>query len=108
MTGEVAVCLTFKNISQEVLSDLVINFKCKNAAGEVVCEAPYHYENLNVNQGELFGQDDAVYVAKRLGGQRGCGTEERRICKRRIPFAGAVQAGAPARAQALPPGWPAA
>ena len=63
VTGEVAVCLTFKNISQEVLSDLVINFKCKNAAGEVVCEAPYHYESLNVNQGELFGQDDAVYVA---------------------------------------------
>ena len=60
VTGEVAVCLTFKNISQEVLSDLVINFKCKNAAGEVVCEAPYHYESLNVNQGELFGQDDAV------------------------------------------------
>ena len=63
VTGEVAVCLTFKNISQEVLSDLVINFKCKNAAGEVMCEAPYHYESLNVNQGELFGQDDAVYVA---------------------------------------------
>ena len=63
VTGEVAVCLTFKNISQEVLSDLVISFKCKNAAGEVVCEAPYHYESLNVNPGELFGQDDAVYVA---------------------------------------------
>ena len=34
-TGEVAVCLTFKNVGTEPLTGLVVHFKCKDAAGQV-------------------------------------------------------------------------
>ena len=36
-TGEVAVCLTFKNVGTEPLTGLVVHFKCKDAAGQVLC-----------------------------------------------------------------------
>ncbi len=62
-TGEVAVCLTFKNISSEKIAGLVVKFKCKNRQGELICEDQYYYEDLNAGQGELFGSDDAVYVS---------------------------------------------
>ncbi len=62
-TGEVAVCLTFKNISSEKIAGLVVKFKCKNRQGELICEDQYYYEDLNAGQGELFGADDAVYVS---------------------------------------------
>ena len=35
-TGEVAVCLTFKNVGTEPLTGLVVHFKCKDAAGQVL------------------------------------------------------------------------
>ena len=38
VTGEVAVCLTFKNVGTEPLTGLVVHFKCKDAAGQVLCE----------------------------------------------------------------------
>lgn len=63
MTGEIAVCLTFKNVGTEPLTGLVIHFKCKDAAGQVLCEDDFYYEQLNVQPGELFGSDDAVYVS---------------------------------------------
>lgn len=61
-TGEVAVCLTFKNISSEKISGLVVKFKCKNRQGNIICEEQYYYEDLQAGQGELFGADDAVYM----------------------------------------------
>lgn len=64
INGEVAVCLTFKNVSAEQIAGLVIKFKCKNRQGEVICEDQYYYEGLQAGQGELFGADDAVYVSE--------------------------------------------
>ena len=63
VTGEVAVCLTFKNVGTEPLTGLVIHFKCKDAAGQVLCEDDFYYENLNAQPGYLFGADDAVFVS---------------------------------------------
>ena len=37
-TGEVAVCLTFKNISKVTLTALEIHFKCKGVDGVILCE----------------------------------------------------------------------
>ena len=63
MTGEVAVCLTFKNVGTEPLTGLVVHFKCKDAAGQVLCEDDFYYEQLNAQSGAVFGSDDAVYVS---------------------------------------------
>lgn len=63
VTGEVAVCLTFKNVGTEPLTGLVVHFKCKDAAGQVLCEDDFYYESLDVQPGEVFGSDDAVYVS---------------------------------------------
>lgn len=63
VTGEVAVCLTFKNVGTEPLTGLVIHFKCKDAAGQILCEDDFYYEQLNAMPGDLFGADDAVYVS---------------------------------------------
>ena len=62
-TGEVAVCLTFKNVSSETITGLVVKYKCKNRQGQVICEDQYYYENISAGQGDLFGMDDAVYVS---------------------------------------------
>lgn len=64
VTGEVAVCLTFKNIGTAPLTGQVIHFKCKDAAGQILCEDDFYYEQLNVQPGELFGSDDAVFVSE--------------------------------------------
>lgn len=61
-TGEVAVCLTFKNVAPQPVSGLVVRFKCKSPAGTLLCEDEYYYEGLTAAQGDLFGADDAVYV----------------------------------------------
>lgn len=63
VTGEVAVCLTFKNVGTEPLTGLVVHFKCKDAAGQILCEDDFYYEDLNVQPGDLFGSDDAVFVS---------------------------------------------
>lgn len=63
VTGEVAVCLTFKNVGTAPLTGLVIHFKCKDAAGQVLCEDDFYYEQLDAQPGDLFGSDDAVYVS---------------------------------------------
>lgn len=38
VTGEVAVCLTFKNVGTEPLTGFIIHFKCKDASGQILCE----------------------------------------------------------------------
>ena len=63
VTGEVAVCLTFKNVGTEPLTGLVVHFKCKDDAGQVLCEDDFYYEQLNAQPGAVFGSDDAVYVS---------------------------------------------
>ena len=63
VTGEVAVCLTFKNVGTEPLTGFIIHFKCKDASGQILCEDDFYYEQLNVQPGELFGADDAVFVS---------------------------------------------
>ena len=63
VTGEVAVCLTFKNVGTEPMTGLVVHFKCKDAAGQVLCEDDFYYEQLNAQPGAVFGSDDAVHVS---------------------------------------------
>lgn len=63
VTGEVAVCLTFKNVGTEPLTGLVVHFKCKDAAGQVLCENDFYYEQLDAQPGAVFGSDEAVYVS---------------------------------------------
>ena len=62
VTGEIAVCLTFKNVAEAPISGLVVRFKVKNQAGDVLCEDQFYYEHLAAAKGELFGADDAVFV----------------------------------------------
>ena len=61
-SGENAVCLTFKNISRVTLTALEIHFKCKGVDGVILCEDEFEYRDLNVQPGESFGMDDAVFV----------------------------------------------
>ena len=63
VTGEVAVCLTFKNVAPQPVSGLVVRFKCKSPAGTLLCEDEYTYEGFAAAQGDLFGADDAVYIS---------------------------------------------
>ena len=62
ISGEHAVCLTFKNISKVTLTALEIHFKCKGVDGVILCEDRFEYRDLEVKPGELFGMDDAVFV----------------------------------------------
>ena len=64
VSGEIAVCLTFKNVSEAPISGLVVRFKCKNQAGEILCQDQYYYEGLAAAKGDLFGADDAVFVTE--------------------------------------------
>ena len=63
VNGEVAVCLTFKNVGTEPLTGLVVHFKCKDAAGQILCEDDFYYEQLDAQPGDVFGSDEAVYVS---------------------------------------------
>jgi len=62
VSGEHAVCLTFKNISKVTLTALEIHFKCKGVDGVILCEDQFEYRDLEIKPGELFGMDDAVFV----------------------------------------------
>ena len=65
VSGEHAVCLTFKNISRVTLTALEIHFKCKGVDGVILCEDQFEYRDLEVKPGELFGQDDAVFITSK-------------------------------------------
>lgn len=65
VSGENAVCLTFKNISRVALTALDIHFKCKGTDGVPLCEDRFEYRDLNVKPGEMFGMDDAVFVTEK-------------------------------------------
>ena len=62
VSGEHAVCLTFKNISRVTLTALEIHFKCKGVDGVILCEDQFEYRDIEVKPGELFGMDDAVFI----------------------------------------------
>ena len=65
VSGEHAVCLTFKNISKVTLTALEIHFKCKGVDGVILCEDRFEYHNLEAKPGEMFGMDDAVFVTSK-------------------------------------------
>ena len=65
VSGDRAVCLTFKNISRVNLTALDICFKCKTTGGEILCEDDFQYRDLDVKPGELFGMDDAVFITQK-------------------------------------------
>ena len=46
VSGEHAVCLTFKNISRVTLTALEIHFKCKGVDGVILCEDEFEYRDL--------------------------------------------------------------
>lgn len=62
VSGEHAVCLTFRNISRVTLTALEIHFKCKGVDGVLLCEDDFEYRDLSIQPGESFGMDDAVFV----------------------------------------------
>lgn len=62
-SGQIVICLTFKNVGTETVEGLSIRFKCKNRQGQIVYEDKFAYEELKARQGDLFGADDAVYVS---------------------------------------------
>ena len=65
ISGEHAVCLTFKNISKVTLTALEIHFKCKGVDGIILCEDEFEYRDIAVKPGECFGMDDAVFVTQK-------------------------------------------
>ena len=65
LSGENAVCLTFKNISKVTLTALEIHFKCKGVDGVILCEDEFEYRDLTAKPGESFGMDDAVFVTQK-------------------------------------------
>ena len=65
VSGDHAVCLTFKNISRVTLTALEIHFKCKGVDGVILCEDEFEYSGLEVKPGESFGMDDAVFVTQK-------------------------------------------
>ena len=65
VSGDRAVCLTFKNISRVNLTALEIRFKCKTTGGEILCEDEFAYRDLDIKPGELFGMDDAVFITQK-------------------------------------------
>ena len=65
LSGENAVCLTFKNISKVTPTALEIHFKCKGVDGIILCEDAFEYREIEVKPGESFGMDDAVFVTQK-------------------------------------------
>ena len=65
VSGDHAVCLTFKNISRVTLTALEIHFKCKGVDGVILCEDQFEYRDIEVKPGESFGMDDAVFVTQK-------------------------------------------
>lgn len=63
-SGDIAVCLSFKNISSQPVTGLLVEFKCKDRTGTVVCQDRFEYQGLNAANGQIFGSDDAVYISQ--------------------------------------------
>ncbi len=59
-----AVTLTFKNIANIVLNSLNISYVCKDKSGNAVVQNNFSYTGLQVQEGEMFGSNDAVFVSE--------------------------------------------
>lgn len=64
VSGDVAVCLSFKNITSNPLSSLAVTFKCKDRNGGIICQDQFVYEGLDAADGQVFGADDAVFISQ--------------------------------------------
>lgn len=64
VSGDIAVCLSFKNITNDPINGLLVEFKCKDRSGTVVCQDRFEYQDLNAANGQIFGSDDAVYISQ--------------------------------------------
>ncbi len=64
VSGDIAVCLSFKNITSQPIVGLLVDFKCKDRNGGVVCQDQFYYQGLDTSNGQVFGADDAVYISK--------------------------------------------
>ena len=62
VSGEHAVCLTFKNISRVTLTALEIHFKCKGVDGVILCEDKFEYRDLQVGVAAV-GKTDVLQDA---------------------------------------------
>ncbi|MEG1569034.1 MAG: hypothetical protein RR349_05725 [Oscillospiraceae bacterium] len=62
-SGDILVTLTFKNLYQRLLTGCKVHFICKNALGALVAEEDFVYEELAVPAGEIFGDNDAVFIS---------------------------------------------
>lgn len=63
VSGDIAVCLSFKNITSQPLAGLVVTFKCKDRSGAIVCQDQFYYQDLDAANGQVFGADDAVFIS---------------------------------------------
>ena len=98
VSGDVAVCLSFKNITPDPLTGLHITFKCKDRSGAVVCQEPFAYEGLAAASGEVFGADDAVYISSQP-----VGSVEVELVSARFASGGTVDLSAYPRVRLAPP-----
>ncbi len=64
VSGDIAVCLSFKNITNEPIVALLVEFKCKDRNGNVVCQDQFCYQGLDTSNAQVFGADDAVYISQ--------------------------------------------
>lgn len=64
VSGDIAVCLSFKNITNQNIVALLVEFKCKDRNGAVVCQDQFYYQGLDTSNGQVFGSDDAVYISQ--------------------------------------------
>lgn len=64
VSGDIAVCLSFKNITSQPIVALLIEFKCKDRNGNLVCQDQFCYQGVDTSNGQVFGVDDAVYISQ--------------------------------------------
>lgn len=64
VTGDIAVCLSFKNVTNQPIVALLVEFKCKDRNGEIVCQDQFYYQGLDTSNAQVFGADDAVYISQ--------------------------------------------
>ena len=62
VTGDIAVCLSFKNITNQPIVALLVQFKCKDRQGAIICQDEFCYQGLDTSSGKVFGSDDAVFI----------------------------------------------
>lgn len=62
-TGSTVVTLTFKNLYSHPIKQFTAHYRCKNRAGEVLCEDDFEYFNVGAQEGECFGSDDGVFIS---------------------------------------------